>query len=114
MPEQHALVYLMHMRDCCEHILEYTKSGKRASVSDPMVLDAVCRNLEILGEAAKRMDPEFRAAHPGIPWRKMAGARDILIHVYEETAPEIVWDIVETDIPALLAELRRLLGEATR
>jgi uncharacterized protein with HEPN domain len=79
-----------------------------------MVLDAVCRNLEILGEAAKRMDPEFRAAHPEIPWRKMAGARDILKHVYEETGPEIVWDIVETDIPALLADLRRLLTETTR
>jgi uncharacterized protein with HEPN domain len=107
------LVYLMHIRDCCERILEYTTRGKEESVSDPMVLDAVCRNLEILGEAAKRTDSEFRSAHPEIPWRKMAGARDILIHAYEETDPEIVWDIVESDIPPLLVEVRRLLGEAT-
>ena len=112
MPGKNPLVYLRHIGDCCERILQYTARGKKEAISDPMVLDAVCRNLEILGEAAKRVDPEFRAAHPEIPWRKMAGARDILIHAYEETDPEIVWDIVENDIPALLLQVRRWLGEA--
>ncbi len=79
-----------------------------------MALDAVCRNLEIIGEAAKKTGPEFRAALPDIPWRKMAGLRDILIHAYEDTDPETVWDLVEREIPILLAQVRRLLGEQDR
>jgi uncharacterized protein with HEPN domain len=74
-------------------------------------LDAVCRNLEILGEASNKMDPEFRAAHPEIPWREMIAARNVLIHGYEGTDPEIVWDIAVRQTPELLAVVRHLLGE---
>lgn len=66
-----------------------------------MVYDAVCRNLEIIGEAAGRLDDGFRAAHPDVPWRATTDARNILIHAYYRVAPEILVDIVKDDIPKL-------------
>ena len=65
-----------------------------------------------LGEAASRFDAEFRAAHPEIPWRKMISTRNVLIHNYDDASPEIVWGIVEHDIPPLLEAVRKLI-EAT-
>ena len=105
-------LYLLHMRDCCERIEECLAIRGRPDVPERMVLYAVCRNLEILGEAANKTGAEFRAAHPEIPWRKMVNARNVLIHNYEGTDPEIVWGIAAHDIPPLLAAVRRLLEEA--
>ena len=76
-----------------------------------MVHDAVCRNLEIIGEAARRFDDAFRVAHAEIPWRAMTDVRNILIHAYDRVAAEILVDIVRQDIPPLLASVKRLLGE---
>ena len=76
-----------------------------------MVLDAVCRNLEILGEAAAKLDSAFRQAHPEIPWRSIIDTRNILIHAYDQVKPPVLCGIVERDIPDLLVAVRRLLGE---
>ena len=112
MPSKDPLVYLMHIRDACERIRAYAGREPAQWRSDPMVLDAICRNLEIIGEAAKRINSEFRGLHPEIPWRKMAGLRDLLIHAYEETDPQIIADMVTNNIPDLLEAVRRLLREA--
>ncbi len=74
-----------------------------------MAQDAVLRNLEVIGEAAKRMDDRFRAAHPEVPWRALAGLRDVLIHQYEGVDLEKVWAIVEEDLPALKSALAGFL-----
>jgi uncharacterized protein with HEPN domain len=68
-------------------------------VAVPVVHDAVCRNLEIIGEAARRFDEAFRADHPEIPWRAMTNVRNIPIHAYDRAAPEILTGIVRQDIP---------------
>ena len=70
-----------------------------------------CRNLEILGEAARRFDETFCTAHPEIPWRAMTNLRNILIHAYDRVAGEILVNIVRQDIPPLLASITRILGE---
>ena len=114
MPEKDPLVYVMHIRDCCERILSYAAEAGPAWSSQPMPLDAVCRNLEIIGEAARKIDPAFRSAHPEVPWQDLIGARNILIHAYESVKPQIVGGIVETDVPALLAETLRILRDAGR
>jgi uncharacterized protein with HEPN domain len=101
--------YLQHIRDSC---LQVTKCGALRSegeVPESIILDAVCRNLEVIGEAAGKIGPAFRAAHPSIPWRQMISARNILIHNYDGIEPEMVWGIVERDIPSLLAAVRSLL-----
>ena len=106
-------LYLIHIRDCCNRILEFTAGIESTWPTVPVVHDAVCRNLEIIGEAARRFDDAFRAAHPEIPWREMADVRNILIHAYDRISAAIIIDIVRNDIPPLLASVERLLGEET-
>jgi uncharacterized protein with HEPN domain len=67
------------------------------------------RNLEVIGEAAKRLDDTYRATHPQIPWRALAGLRDVLIHQYESVDPERVWAIVEGELPGLREAIAVLL-----
>jgi len=74
-----------------------------------LIQDAVLRNFEVIGEAAKRLDEAYRAAHPEIPWRALAGLRDVLIHQYEGVDLERVWAIVERDLPGLKGAISRLL-----
>ena len=72
---------------------------------DTKTQDAVIRNLEILGEATKNLSEEFRAAHIGVPWKSMAGARDRLIHHYFGVNLDIVWQIVSTELPKVTEQL---------
>jgi uncharacterized protein with HEPN domain len=64
-----------------------------------------------IGEATKRLSPEFRDSHPKINWKGMAGMRDILAHQYDRVNIQVVWDAVQTDLPELLAQIKSLLGE---
>jgi uncharacterized protein with HEPN domain len=74
-----------------------------------MVQDAVLRNFGVIGEAAKRLDDAYRAAHPAIPWRALAGLRDVPIHQYEGVDLEKVWAIVEGGLPELREAIAALL-----
>ena len=78
-------------------------------VPPSILFSAVCRNLEIIGEASRKISPDFRAQHAGIPWREMNDLRNVLIHNYEGADTKLVWAVVERDIPALLSAVRRLL-----
>ncbi|MCP5118818.1 MAG: DUF86 domain-containing protein [bacterium] len=77
-------------------------------------MDAVCRNIRIIGDASRQLDDSFRVAHPEIPWSGIIGARNVVIHAYEYLKPELIRDIVEKDIPELLATVRRIIAETTR
>jgi uncharacterized protein with HEPN domain len=102
-------VYLAHILECLQKIERYTADGKTRFLQDPMVHDAVVRNLEIIGEAAKRLDDTYRRAQPAIPWRALAGLRDVLIHQYEGIDLLRVWAIVEQDLPPLKGSISALL-----
>ena len=111
MPAKDPQVYLMHIRDCCRRIAEYTASGGSGWTAKPLVMDAVCRNITIIGEAARKLDESFQRAHPEIPWSGIIGARNIVMHAYEYLKPELIRDMAERDVPELLAHCLRLLGE---
>ena len=102
-------VYLAHIMECLQKIETFTIDGQAHFLRDPMVQDAVMRNFEIIGEAAKRLDNTYRQAHPQVPWRALAGLRDVLIHQYEGVDLRRVWAIVEKDLPLLKSSLSALL-----
>ncbi len=77
-------------------------------------LHAAGRNLEIIGEASRKIGPEFRIANPEVPRREMNALRNVLIHNYEAAGRELVWAIVDRDIPPLLETVRRLVDSGQK
>ena len=111
MRKRNERLFLTDIRDAIDRILEYTSEGRVAFMDSPMVQDAVVRNLEILGEAVKGVDSTTREAHPEIPWKKIAGTRDRVIHGYFRVDLDIVWDIVEKELPLLKDKIASLLSK---
>lgn len=70
---------------------------------------AVLYRISIVGEAVKRISPDFRDQYPNVPWKQMAGMRDIVMHQYDRVNLELVWDVVQTKIPELLTAIEPLL-----
>ncbi|MDI6770443.1 MAG: DUF86 domain-containing protein [Anaerolineales bacterium] len=104
--------FLADIQECCEKVLKFTKGMNfKDFVCDDLHFDAVLRNLEIIGEAVKHISEEQRQKYPQVKWRKIAGFRDVVTHNYFGVSDEIVWDIVENEVPALLEQVRAMLGE---
>jgi uncharacterized protein with HEPN domain len=103
-------VYLAHIRDAIQRIDAFTSGGRDHFMTDAMVQDAVIRNLEVIGEAVKGLSEELRTANPDIPWKQIAGMRDVLIHHYFGVKLETVWQVVVDHLPELRERVRQLLG----
>ena len=80
-------------------------------MEDTQLQDSVIRRLEIIGEAAGRVSQQFRDDYPDVPWSKMRGMRNWVIHRYDDIDMELVWDTVERDIPRLIKQLEGLVSE---
>ena len=107
--------YKVQLEDILEaagKIRRYTLGLSREVFSaDEKTLDAVIRNLEIVGEATKGVPDEIRLQHPEIDWKKIAGLRDILIHAYFGIDYEIIWDIIQTKLPVREEQIKQMLDE---
>lgn len=105
-------VRIEDMIEAIERIRRYTDGmDERRFVADDRTVDAVIRNLEIIGEAAKRVPAPVAERHPEIPWSRMSEMRNILVHEYHSVDPSIVFDSVRHDLAPLLAPLKTLLTE---
>jgi uncharacterized protein with HEPN domain len=107
-------VYLNHILDAIRRIESYTSKGKEAFSRENIIQDAVIRNLEIIGEAVKNLSGDLRARYPEIPWAKIAGMRDLLIHEYFGVRLQTVWNAVENRLPELRRHIETLLGKAEK
>ena len=106
--------YLEHIAEAIERIEEYTADVDQLRFMNTcLIQDAVVRNIEVIGEAAKNIqnvDPSFAAAHEDIPWQVMYAMRNRLSHGYDTIDYEIVWNLIQTD----LTNLRRLIEAALK
>ena len=101
-------VYLLHAIDSIEAIQCYTVDGRDAFFADPKTQDAVIRNIEVIGQAVKGISEQTRSLEPAVPWRQIAGMRDKLIHEYFGVDLDLVWDVVERELPLLVPRLEKL------
>ncbi len=102
-------VYLQSILERIERIKSFTHGGRNVFLVDVMVQDAVIRNLEIIGEAAKHVSAALRTQHDVVPWRRIAGFRDVLIHGYLGVDLLRVWEVVEHSLVPLESEIRLIL-----
>jgi uncharacterized protein with HEPN domain len=111
MQNEQDIIRLRHMLDAAKKIVEYTEPIERDDLDkDEKLALALVRLLEIVGEAAKAVSPDFRRNNPQIPWREIAGTRDRLIHGYYDIDFDVVWQIVSDDIPPLITAIEGILA----
>jgi uncharacterized protein with HEPN domain len=102
-------LYLTHILDAIEKIETYVSVGHDVFVSTSHWQDAVIRQLEIIGEATKRLSKQLCSQHPEVPWRRIAGLRDVLIHDYMGVDIKAVWEITQKDLSSLKKSIQEIL-----
>jgi uncharacterized protein with HEPN domain len=108
--KKNPVIYIEHIRICISRIQEYTQEiDENTFLKNNLVQDAVIRNFEIIGEATKKLDEDFRIKYSDIEWKKIAGMRDKLIHDYIGVDLWAVWGVVENIIPTLDTQIKQIL-----
>lgn len=87
--------------------------GRESFLHSVLVQDGVIRNLEVIGEATRQISQDLRDEHPQVPWRRIAGLRNVLIHEYLGVDLDQVWAVVVSDVPALEQDIKRILETLT-
>ena len=106
------LDYLDDIREAVEKIERFTNGMEYDEFTeDPKTVDAVLRNFEVIGEAAKNIPEDVRREYSDVPWSEMAGMRDKLIHGYAAIDLQIVWTTIQEEIPALASQIKSVRNE---
>jgi len=101
---------LIDIERAARRILRYTDKISRAELEmNDEKLSAILYQIAIIGEATKRLSQDFRQQHPEIPWREIAGMRDMLIHKYDQVDFDVIWDVIQSKLPELLTQFEPIL-----
>lgn len=104
-------LYLIHIDECIRRIERYTAVGREAFLTSTLIQDAVLRNLQTLGESARRISDELKLARPEAAWNGVSGFRNVLVHDYLELNMERVWEVIVKDLPAFKQVIVAVLDE---
>ena len=103
---------LIDIYNCGHKVIRFTNDITKDDLkTDEKTLDAILYNIQIIGEAAKKLSLNFRSANSHIPWKDITGMRDKIVHDYKKINLDIVWNVVKQGIPKLLKEIEELLPE---
>lgn len=102
------IIFLEHILECSSKIIMFIGDMSESDfVNDEKTQSAVIRELEVIGEASKRISENYKNKHSEIPWKLMAGMRDVLIHDYEGVDVFTIWDTIQNDILVLIDKLQK-------
>jgi uncharacterized protein with HEPN domain len=105
-------VFLDDILEAARKVLEYTEGLSNAQFfADRKTVEAVVWNLQIIGEAAKNAPEEIRSRYPDLPWRDMSGLQDIIVHQYFGIKIDVIWKIIQNDLPGLEERIRSILEQ---
>ncbi len=99
----------LDMQEAIERIEKYAAHGRETFDGDELIQTWVLHHLQIIGEAARSLSEPFRNQHPEIPWSEIIGTRNILVHHYFGIDKDLVWSVIENDLPALKASIERII-----
>lgn len=103
-------IFLEHIKESIEEIERHTENmSEKEFMDDTKTQDAVFRRIEIIGEAVKNIPPDFKRKNTQVEWREIAGTRDKLIHEYFGVDLDLVWEIINKDIPKLKKQILKIL-----
>jgi uncharacterized protein with HEPN domain len=103
---------LLDMLEAIERIEKYAVRGRAAFNADELIQNWIVHHLQVIGEAARTLSPTLRELHPQVPWTEIIGMRTILVHRYFDIDLDIVWAVVERDLPPLKSWLQSQVGDA--
>lgn len=101
---------LVHMLESIERVERYAARGEQAFRRDELIQTWMVRNIQVIGEAARALSQGLRDDHPNIPWSSVIGMRHVLVHDYFEVDLDIVWRVIERDVPTLKRNIRNILA----
>ena len=104
-------VFLDDIVEATSKVLEYTSGlSYEQFCADRKTIEAVVWNLQVIGEAVKNIPEEIRSQHPDVPWRDMAGLRDIIVHQYFGIKLDVIWKVIQKDLPRVEHLIREILA----
>lgn len=110
-PQRDDRDFLQDILDCIQRIETYIAPGYDEFLASQLIQDAVQRNFEVIGEATKRLSPDLRSQYPEVPWKQIAGFRDVIIHDYMGLELEQIWATTEQSLPKLKMWISQILQE---